>query len=278
MEKKREWRFVYTGKNDAFFNMALDETLLILSQENHIPPTLRIYQWEPKAVSIGYSQKIEKTLDLKKCKEKNIDVVRRLTGGRAVLHDNDLTYSICASRSHFDLLGVSINETYKRIGLAFLKSMEFLNIKGEWERKSSRGNELTSHEFSKPCFSSSTRYEIKVNGKKLVGSAQRRFKESFIQHGSIPLGKQSFELTDLLPEINEERKQKIKLRLVRNTVSLQDLLSPNLDINQVLAAIKSGFSIFFSTDLKDDNLDAEERRLIEKLISKYRSERWNYLR
>lgn len=278
MKKKREWRFIYTGKNDAFFNMALDEALLILSEEKHIPPTLRIYQWEPEAVSIGYSQKIEKTLDLKKCKEKNIDVVRRLTGGRAVLHDNDLTYSICASRSYFDLLGVSINETYKRIGLAFLKSMGFLNIKGEWERRSSRGNELTSYEFSKPCFSSSIKYEIKVDGKKLIGSAQRRFKASFIQHGSIPLGEQSFDLADLLPEIDEERKQKIKLRLEKNSVSLQDLLSSNLDINQILSAIKSGFSSFFSVDLKDNGLDTEELKLIDKLIPKYRGERWNSLR
>ncbi len=278
MKKKREWRFIYTGKNDAFFNMALDEALLILSEKKNIPPVLRIYQWEPKAISIGYSQKIEKTVDLKKCKDLNVDVVRRLTGGRAVLHDNDLTYSICASKDDFDLLGQSINETYKRIGLAFLKSMEFLNIKGEWERKSSRDIGLTSYEFSKPCFSSSIRYEIKVDGKKLIGSAQRRFKESFIQHGSIPLGKQSFDLVDLLPEINEEGKQKMKTRLEKNTVSLQDLLTPNLDINQILSSIKSGFSSFFSVDLKDNGLDTEECRLTDKLIPKYRSERWSSLR
>jgi lipoate-protein ligase A len=278
MREKREWRFIYTGKNDAFFNMALDEALLILSEEKKFPPVLRIYQWEPEAVSMGYSQQIKKTVDLKKCKDMNVDVVRRLTGGRAVLHDNDLTYSICASRSYFDLLGVSINETYKRIGLAFLKSMEFLNIKGEWERKSSRDIGLTPCEFSKPCFSSSIKYEIKVDGKKLIGSAQRRFKASFIQHGSIPLGKQSFDLVDLLPEINEEGKQKIKIRLEKNSVSLQDLLSPNFGINQILSAIKSGFSSFFSVDLKDNGLDTEERRLTDKLIPKYRSERWNSLR
>lgn len=278
MKKKKEWRFIYSGKKDAFFNMALDEALLILCEKKNIPPVLRIYQWEPEAVSIGYSQQIKKTVDLKKCKDLNVDVVRRLTGGRVVLHHNDLTYSICASKDYFNLLGESINETYRKISLAFLKSLEFLSIKGEWERKSSRESELTSYDFSKPCFSSSIRYEIKVDGKKLIGSAQRRFKESFIQHGSVPLGKQSLNLVDLLPQMSEGKKQKIKMRLDKYAVSLQDLLSKNLNINQILSAIKSGFSSFFSVDLKDYALGAEERNLIEKLIPKYKSEKWNFLR
>jgi lipoate-protein ligase A len=278
MMKKSEWRFLYTGKNDAFFNMATDEALLILAEENNTPPTIRIYQWEPEAVSIGYCQKIEKTVDLKKCKDLNVDVVRRLTGGRAVLHHNDLTYSICASKGYFDLLGENVNETYRKISLAFLKSLEFLNIKGEWVRKSSREYKLTSPDSSKPCFSSSIRYEIQVKGKKLIGSAQRRLKNSFIQHGSIPLGKQSFGLADLLPEINEQGIKKMKLKLEENTVFLQDLLSINLNINQIISAVKSGFSYFFSVNLVDTDLSLDQIKIINKIIPRYRSKNWNFLR
>lgn len=276
--KKSEWKFLYTSKKDAFFNMATDEALLIMSEENNTPPTLRIYQWEPEAVSIGYCQKIKKTVDLKKCKDLNVDVVRRLTGGRAVLHYNDLTYSICASKDYFDLLGENVNDTYRKISLAFLKSLEFLNIKGEWVRKFSREYKLNTFESTKPCFSSSIRYEIQVKGKKLIGSAQRRLKNSFIQHGSIPLGKQSFGLADLLPEINEQRIKKMKLKLEENTVFLQDLLSINLDINQIISAIKSGFSNFFSVNLKDTDLSLDQRKMTNKLIPRYRSKNWNFLR
>ena len=258
--------------------MAADETLLILAEENNTSPVLRLYQWEPEAVSIGYSQKIEKTVDLKKCKDLSVDVVRRLTGGRAVLHYNDLTYSICVPKDYFDILGENINETYRKISLAFLKSLEFLNIKGQWERKSSRENELIFSECSKPCFSSNIRYEIKVNDKKLIGSAQRRFKNSFIQHGSMPIEKQFRGLVDLLPDANERKIKKMKMRLGKKTVSLQDLLSIKLDINQIISAIRSGFSNFFSVNLVDTDLSLDQRRMINKLIPKYRSKNWNFLR
>jgi len=278
MRKKREWRLIYSGKENAFFNMALDEALLILCQGKDVPPVLRLYQWDPEAVSIGYSQVIEKILDLRKCKEMNLDVVRRITGGRAVLHDNDLTYSVCSSKDHFDLLGESINETYRRVSQAFLKSLDLLEIKGEWEKKSYRDSCPTLSGFQKPCFSSSLRYEIKVHGRKLIGSAQRRYKDRFIQHGSIPLKTQNLDLLDLLPEMDQERKQMMKTRLERRAVSIQDLLSTDPDISQIVSAIKSGFSSFFSVDPTEVELSAQERKLTEKLIPKYRSEEWNFPR
>jgi lipoate-protein ligase A len=217
-------------------------------------------------------------VDLKKCKDLNVDVVRRLTGGRAVLHNNDLTYSICTPKYYFDILGENINETYRKISLAFLKSLEFLNIKGEWQEKSQRDDWLDSPQSSKPCFSSSIRYEIKVNDKKLIGSAQRRFKNSFIQHGSMPIEKQFRGLVDLLPDANERRIKKMKMRLGKNTVSLQDLLSIKLDINQIISAIRSGFSNFFSVNLVETDLNLDQRRMIDKIIPKYRSKNWNFLR
>lgn len=277
-KKKEEWRFINTGKNDAFFNMALDEALLILSEKKNTPPVLRLYQWEPKAVSIGYSQAVERTLDLRKCRKMNVDVVRRITGGRAVLHDSDLTYSICTSRNHFDLLGENINETYRRISLAFLESLKLLKIKGEWEKEISREDFLPTHDFSKPCFSSSLRYEIKVDGRKLMGSVQRRFKNSFIQQGSIPLKSQNLDLVDLLPFMDSEKREKIKIDLKKHSISIQELLETNPQLNKIISALESGFSSFFSTSLVDDKPNVEELKLTKKLISKYKSEDWNFRR
>jgi lipoate-protein ligase A len=278
MKKRKGWRFLYTGKNDAFFNMALDEALLTLCQEKGAPPVLRIYQWEPKAVSIGYSQKIEKSVDLKKCKENNVDVVRRITGGRAVLHGNDLTYSICAAKDYFDLLGESVNETYKRISLAFLKSLELLNIEGEWQEKSPGEDWLNPSEFSKPCFSSSVRYEIKVAGKKLMGSAQRRFQNSFIQQGSMPLNNQNIDLIDLLPAMGNDKREKIKLELKKRSVSIQGFLNKDLNLNEIISAVRSGFGSFFSVNLVADETTSEELELTKKLMVKYKNRNWNFRR
>jgi lipoate-protein ligase A len=277
-KKKGEWRFIYTGKNDAFFNMALDEALLILSEEKNTPPVLRLYQWEPKAVSIGYSQVVERTLDLRKCRKMNVDVVRRITGGRAVLHDDDLTYSICASKDYFTSLGESINETYKRISLAFLKSLSLLKIEGDWEKKSQQENRSTPFSFSEPCFSSSSKYEIKVDGKKLIGSAQRRFGNSFVQHGSIGLKDQSLDLVDLLPDMDKEKKEKAKTSSGKYFISIQALLGTNPQVSEIISAIKSGFGSFFSVDLVDGQITACELEMTRRLITKYESDDWNHRR
>lgn len=278
MSRKKSWRFIYTGKRDAFFNMALDEALLVSSQKEDHPPVLRLYQWEPKGVSFGYSQVIERTLNSKKCQEMKIDFVRRITGGRAVLHDNDLTYSICASADYFDSLGESVNETYKRISLAFLEFLRFLKIKGEFEKKLPQENRVKSFDLSKPCFSSAIRYEIKVNGRKLIGSAQRRFQNSFIQHGSIPLEDQSIDLVELLPDTFSVEKQRLKIKLDKQSVCIRTLLGKSPEMDRLISALKSGFSNFFCVSLVDDDISAEELGLAHKLATKYRSEVWNFRR
>jgi len=101
----KRWRVIFTGANDAFFNMALDEALLLSCQKRASPPVLRLYLWKPPAVSMGYFQSAEKTVNLKKCKDRGIDVVRRITGGRGVLHEDEITYSVCASLDDFPQLG-----------------------------------------------------------------------------------------------------------------------------------------------------------------------------
>jgi lipoate-protein ligase A len=278
MKKKGKWKFSYTGRNDAFMNMALDEALLISSQKKGAAPVLRLYQWEPKAVSFGYSQAIGRTLNSKKCQKMKIDFVRRITGGRAVPHDNDLTYSICASADYFDSLGESVNETYKRISLAFVESLKLLKIKGEFEKMLPQENRVKSSDLSKPCFSSAIRYEIKVNGRKLIGSAQRRFQNSFIQHGSIPLEDQSIDLVELLPHTSSVKKQRLKIKLNKESVCIRTLLGETPGMDRLISAVKSGFSSFFGVSLVDDDISAEELGLAYRLASKYKSEAWNFRR
>ena len=182
---------------------------MLACQKETSPPVLRLYLWEPPAVSIGYFQSTEKTVDLKKCKDRGVHVVRRITGGRAVLHEEEITYSVCASGENFPQLGANTFQTYQRLSMALLESLRLLGINGEWVKPSTNKKSHSLHQiFPKPCFVSNFRYEITVGGKKLIGSAQRRFsyrfdqhrKDSFIQHGSILTGKGKHSLAELLPE------------------------------------------------------------------------------
>src|SRR6056297_4199709 len=110
----KEWRFLDTGTNDAFYNMAVDEALMKSCRAKKSPPVIRFYRWSPPGLSLGYNQESAKAVDREECNSKGIDIVRRLTGGRAILHDNELTYSIIVRKDE-GFLPESILESYKII-------------------------------------------------------------------------------------------------------------------------------------------------------------------
>jgi lipoate-protein ligase A len=279
----KQWRFVFTGENDAFFNMALEEAVLQSCQSGQTLPTLRLYLWKPPGVSMGYFQSLEKTVDLNKCRENNIDVVRRITGGRAVLHENEVTYSVCASVKEFPELGENISETYQKISFALLESLKTLKVFGEWVKPSRERIQVTENsDLSKPCFISNSRYEITVGEKKLIGSAQRRFQNSFIQHGSLPLGKGKVSLVDLLSEENYKEKMKEKpefwvLRLEDKSTNLEKILKRKVGYEEVISALKIGFSKFFDVEMVEKEPTQKEFEIAQVLKEKkYLTEEWNF--
>ncbi|HEX7402052.1 MAG TPA: biotin/lipoate A/B protein ligase family protein [candidate division Zixibacteria bacterium] len=264
--------------------MALDEALLVSCQKSDSPPILRLYQWKPPGISLGYSQGTAKTVDLKKCRDLHIDVVRRITGGRAVLHESELTYSVCASASEFPELGRNTLQTYRIISQALLESLLILGIEGEWV-KTARGLESSSSPtmVAKPCFVSTSRYEITVNGRKLIGSAQRRFcahldlpaKDSLIQHGSILTGKGRYNLADFLPP--EGSGEKIKLDLEGCSTNLKEILERELESGELISALKTGFSKIFDAEMTDSSISPEEfNRACVLKESKYKTLQWNF--
>ncbi|MFQ6031325.1 MAG: biotin/lipoate A/B protein ligase family protein [Candidatus Zixiibacteriota bacterium] len=271
----KQWRFIFTGANDAFFNMALDEAILQSCQGGDAIPTFRLYLWSPPGVSIGYFQSFEKTVDFNRCKERNIQVVRRLTGGRAVLHENEITYSICASVEKYPELGEDINQTYQKISFALLESLRSLEISAEWVKPDRERTLPTGFNFSKPCFISNSRYEITVEGKKLIGSAQRRGKNSFIQHGSIPLGKGKVSLSDLLCE--ENNGEKMRERLEDKSTDLEKILKREVEHQEVISALKKGFSNFFDVEMVEKQPTQKEIQTAQVLTQKkYSTEEWNF--
>lgn len=280
------WRIIYTSANDAFFNMALDEALLLSCQRESSPPVLRLYLWNPPAVSLGYSQSVRKAVDLKRCEERGIHVVRRITGGRAVLHEDEITYSVCASTDDFPQLGHTTLQTYQKISMAFLESLRILKIDGEWVKPPPKITPPSPEPGpSRPCFASSSRYEIVVQGKKLIGSAQRRFslqsaegrRHSFIQHGSILTGKGRYSLAELLP--GDYAVEKMKHALESSATDLEQIVKRRVEPEEMISTLKTGFAEVFTARMEDSEVSREELEVASSLREKkYLRDEWNLQR
>lgn len=266
--------------------MATDEVLLNSVQKGS-PPILRLYEWKPATISIGYFQAVKKTVDLDKCNKSGMKLVRRITGGRAVLHNEELTYSFCSSSKDFPELGTNISETYQKISMALLCFLRLLEIEAEWAKPSqgkksknpsnsvmeSSGTLQPAPTYNLPCFSSFSRYEISFQGRKLIGSAQRRFGDFFLQHGSILLKNGGLKLVDFLP-LNPYTKG-IEQEL--NSITIEEIKGYKLEPLQFIQSLKEGFSNFFQKVFTDDLLTSEELKEVTRLReAKYLKESWNF--
>lgn len=179
------WRFIDSGPGTAAVNMAVDASLLDEAAAGEVPPVLRFYAWSPPAVSLGRFQDERASVNAEACRKRGIDIIRRITGGRAVLHNNELTYSVI-SRTDYSLFPNDVLGTYKEIASGLLAGLRNLGMPAEMVSRSGRHAGLVKSDPKDPaCFSSPSWYEILVNGRKIVGSAQRRITGAFLQHGSI---------------------------------------------------------------------------------------------
>ncbi len=185
------WRLLKDPPMEGASNMARDEAILRNFVVGDSLPTLRLYSWSSPTISIGYAQKADRFLAL----ERALPVVRRLTGGRAVLHDMELTYSIVAPTSNSRFNG-GIDAAYRLIGGAIVDALKVLGVNAEIVRPSSEARSR-GKKRDEACFNSHSRYEITLEGRKLSGSAQRRFGDLFLQHGSILMGL-DVELTEMV--------------------------------------------------------------------------------
>jgi lipoate-protein ligase A len=171
---------------DGEYNMAEDLRLLSRAEENRRRATcVRFYQWSSATVSIGRHQTEDRSVDLSFCRAHRIPWVRRPTGGRAVLHDAELTYAVVSNDPEF--VGCGIIDTYRRIGEALQRAFTSIGIAAELARAELEEAPLPRGAVQKPCFATPSRYELLVGGRKLAGSAQRRLRNAILQHGSVPL-------------------------------------------------------------------------------------------
>jgi lipoyl(octanoyl) transferase len=179
---RETWRVIHDPPMPGQYNMERD---LSLHREvsRGAPPTLRFYRWDPPAVSLGRFQKPDEVVDAAACRRRGIDIVRRPTGGRALLHHRELTYSLAVPESH-PLIPSSILEAYKIFSLALIRGFAGLGIRASLAPGENRGRGLAPG----ACFDTPSAYEIQIDGKKVVGSAQLRRHGALLQHGAVLLG------------------------------------------------------------------------------------------
>jgi lipoate-protein ligase A len=231
--------FIDTGLRSGSFNMNFDVDLSERLLRGEIPPTLRLYGWKPWSVSLGYHQSVD-DIDSKKCTAYGFDIVRRPTGGRAILHANELTYSIVMPAED-----KGINEIYSEISRALVAGLQSICPEISYESSQPNFRSLYKRQESIPCFSSSARYEVQINGRKLVGSAQRRYtlnnREVVLQHGSILLGTEHQLLTELLCVPNDEIRLHIAEDFRVKTIDLSTATGRTVSYGEAAEAVLFGF-------------------------------------
>jgi len=269
------WRYLDTGFSNGYENMAIDEAIYISCQQGKSPPTLRFYGWTPPAVSLGYFQKVEESVDFEACRKLGIDLVRRLSGGRAVLHDKELTYSIICPEKTLPF-SKNILETYKLIGECLISALSNFNLNINWVTFRNKYHRyMRIHKKTASCFSSHSWFEITVDGRKICGSAQKRGGGVLLQHGSILLEHDPETLAEVFSP-REKSKEELLAEICASTTSINSHLSKKINFIELKEVVLKGFENTLGISTTQGMLTAHELILKEKLLEeKYRNSEWN---
>ncbi len=251
----KKWEFIDTGFRSGVFNMDLD-IRLVERCKNEDTAFLRFYRWKPYAISLGYNQtrlSKEAYIDVNKCRAEGLDIVTRPTGGRAVLHSEELTYSVIfRSVKH-------IHELYRDISTAIVNGLKLLDPKLarlSFTKDSPDLLKLIRTGMYNLCFNSAIKNEVNFKGKKLVGSAQRKFGDIVLQHGSILIGSHHRNIVNYLNITGEERVKMIK-EIEEKTDCLNDITGRKIEYKDAAEAVFNGFKNTFGLNFKSINRVAE---------------------
>ena len=234
--KTMNWKLIESGFNTGKFNMDLDLWLAINCKADEA--FLRLYRWQPYAISLGANQSFSDINELK-CNEDNIDIVKRPTGGRAILHAEEWTYSVIIPLT----FGLTPKEIYTKISIALSKGLALYDDKlKEVELESLQPNfsNLLKQPQGKLCFASTAKSEVKYKGKKLIGSAQRKLGKVVLQHGSILCGNYHKKLSKYLIDSEHFDYQK---EFEEKTTELETILKTKIDYEKLSECIIKGFEI-----------------------------------
>ena len=270
------WNFINTGSHDPYYNMAMDEALLNFVSRGEIDPVVRFYTWNPATLSVGYFQRLKKEIDIDKVKEKGFGLVRRQTGGRGVLHDKELTYSVIVSEEHPNMPS-TVTEAYRVISEGLLEGFKLLGFEAYFAiPRSKEEREKLKQPRSAICFDAPSWYELVVEGRKIAGSAQTRQKGVILQHGSLLQDVDVDELFDMFTFKNDRLKDKMKKAFVDKAVAINDIADRHITIEEMEKAFEEGFKKGLNIEFKPLILSDKQMEEVKELEEKYRSDEWLY--
>lgn len=263
------WRLLITSPARGAWNMAVDEAILEHVGRNESKPTLRLYAWDPACLSLGHAQPFS-DVDVSRLKERGWEVVRRATGGRAILHTDELTYAVIAPNDEPSVAG-TVLESYNRLAQALLLAVKKLELPVEMKEGKSDGNGTPNP----VCFEVPSTYEITVDGKKLIGSAQARKKEGVLQHGSLPLTGDLARICQALVFENDSVREEASNRLLTRAVTVESALGRSVSWEMAAQAFIHAFEAQLGLGLKRGALSESEARRADELVKeKYNHRSW----
>lgn len=237
------WHFINSGENKGKFNMDFDQELARECTPNEA--YFRLYKWKPYCISLGANQNFEE-INLTKAERDRIDVVKRPTGGRAILHAEEITYSVILPVS----FSLSAKEIYQKISLALIKGLSLYDsILSELELEEEQPNfpQILKQPTGALCFGSTAKNEVKYKGKKLIGSAQRKMNSVILQHGSILCGSFHRKLADYINANNSDINT-FRHELENKTIELKAVTGKEVKYNELIDCLVKGFSEVWQID------------------------------
>jgi len=264
------WRLLDTGQSYGAMNMAIDEAILRAVAKKLVPPTLRFYAWQPPCLSLGQAQSFD-DVDWEACVARGYHVVRRPTGGRAILHTDELTYSVTAPESEPRLAG-GIVASYRRLSEGLLEGLHLLGVPGvEAHHPEVAEQPANADSPNDPvCFQVPSTYEITVGGKKLVGSAQVRREGIVLQHGTLPLVGDITRICDVLAAHPDPA------RVRARATTVESVLGHVVSFKEAVGAVARGLASALNLELVPGDLLPEERDWADALQrERYAADEWN---
>ncbi len=274
----RTWRLLYTPAARGAWNMAVDESILEHIGRRAAQPTLRLYAWDPPCLSLGHAQPFA-DVDLARLKRHRWDVVRRATGGRAILHTDELTYSV-AGGAQEPMLAGGVLESYNRLAQALLFAIREMGLPVEMKEHVRDPAPFTlrvlrGQNMNPVCFEVPSPYEITVQGKKLIGSAQARKKEGVLQHGSLPLAGDLTRICQALVFKDEIARETAAQRLLTHATTVESVLGRRVDWETAAQAFVRGFEAQLGITFERGVMSGSESERAEELVEeKYAHPSW----
>jgi lipoate-protein ligase A len=251
--------------------MAVDEAILEATVEGNVPTTLRLYAWQPPCLSLGYAQPAT-DVDKERLAMLGWELVRRPTGGRAILHTDELTYAVIGPQREPRLQG-SILESYQRLSVALLAALRLLGLPAQ--AHSLPPENQNGDSMGPVCFEVPSNYEITVHGKKLVGSAQARKREGVLQHGTLPLWGDLSRITQALCFKYESERERAAVRLKTRATTVEEVLGYRVSWDEAAQAFVSAFQLELALKLAPASLSQAELERAGELVGvKYGGRMW----